>query len=130
MTKQPFDNPTSQAERREITKNDVTFHKFALNDPRPGGRFATLNKNSTTGAAPIPTYPALPETSPWAQWPPESIGGDPLGFSVEDHPPVGSPEEIAASIERLGERQAPNVVRSPTLVGDPLAQSPLRRRRI
>ena len=129
MTKQPFDNPTSQAERREVVKNDVTFHKFGLRDDGPGGRFAKQQEKSVTGGAAVPSYPALPEGSPWANWPPEPVGGDPLGFSVEDHPPVGSPAEIAASIERLGERTAPNVVSSsPTLVEDPLAQSPPRRR--
>ena len=47
------------------------------------------------------SYPRLP-SGPWAdpvQIPPE----EPLGFSVEDHEPVGTIPEVQASIKELGD---------------------------
>jgi hypothetical protein len=109
MTKQPFTNDATQAERREIVKNDaVTFHRFGLRDDGPGGRYAkTEPAQSVTGSTANPTYPQLPEGSPWRQWPPEPVGGDPLGVDVNEMVPVGSPAEIEASIRKLeAEREA------------------------
>jgi hypothetical protein len=99
----PFNNDASQAERREVLKNDVTYHRFGLRDDGPGGRYAKQQeKRSVTGST-DPTYPALPEASPWSQWPPEPVGGDPLGVDVNEMVPVGSPAEIEASERRLAE---------------------------
>ena len=50
MANDPFNNAT-QAERREVLKNDVTFHKFGLRDDGPGGRFAKQEERSVTGEA-------------------------------------------------------------------------------
>ena len=77
MAETPFNNDVSQAERRRIISEEraqrgVTFHQFGLLDQGPGGRFAKQEqKRSVTGEAGVLVYPALPESSPWRQWPPE-----------------------------------------------------------
>jgi hypothetical protein len=60
------------------------------------GRFAA--QTAVVGRDPAP-YPAQPAGSPWASdpVPPE----EPLGESVDDVIPVGTPVEVQASIERL-----------------------------
>jgi hypothetical protein len=61
------------------------------------GRFAKPENSKS----PLPVYPRLPESSPWHHdpVPPE----EPLGYSVDAMEPVGSQQEVQASIDRLNE---------------------------
>ena len=140
MAETPFNNDVSQAERRRIISEEraqrgVTFHQFGLLDQGPGGRFAKQEqKRSVTGEAAVPVYPALPESSPWRQWPPER-GGDPLGVDVNEMVPVGSPAEIEASIRKLEAERLAEEDKSTAPDGLPASvetglSSPTRRRRI
>jgi hypothetical protein len=63
-------------------------------DTSLGGRFAA--GGDVSGAEEATHYPRQPENSPWSHdpVPPE----EPLGFSVQDVEPCGTPVEIAASI--------------------------------
>ncbi len=92
----PFNNNATQRERRKIIEETSSYHQFALSDEGPGGRFANQEKKSTTGAAPIPTYPALPANSPWHRdlVPPEP----PLDIDVNAVEPVGTEAEIERSL--------------------------------
>jgi hypothetical protein len=92
----PFNNDASQAERKRVIENDrkvSTFmaHAAANIDDDRGGRYAAVGSSPrVTGASPI-SYPQQP--SPWHHDP---VGLEPpLGFSVEDHDPVGEPHELA-----------------------------------
>lgn len=88
----------TQKEKRQVLDNDRsvrtnTFLSHTHNDE--GGRF---NKPwSVTGETPAPDVPKLPEGS----WPNQSaVVPDelPLGFSIEDHEPVGETFEVAQSL--------------------------------
>jgi hypothetical protein len=78
-------------ERRRILKDDANtlaaMHRVL--DPTPGGRFAKVKGEYTIGSGPIVQYPRQPPNSPWAE---EPAGLEPpLGYSVDDLAPVGSP---------------------------------------
>jgi hypothetical protein len=97
-TDYPYDNPASQEERKRIVRNDraSTFFQQALADAgMVGGRWTKQNEARVTGAA---QYPRA-DLPAW-------VGADcgveePLGYAIDDHPPVGSHAEVEASIERL-----------------------------
>jgi hypothetical protein len=104
-THRPYRQDATQREREEVLRNDQRANTFAgraiseADDVR--GRWAEINKSNVVGATPTVDYPRLP-SGPWAdpvQVPPEPS----LGFSVEDHEPVGTIQEIEAS---LGEQSA------------------------
>jgi hypothetical protein len=80
-------------ERRETLENDrqvreqeraATMHGLAIAsaDDEAGGRFARVNPTMVVGATPIPRYPQLPASSPWAHDPVPNE--EPLGYSVND----------------------------------------------
>jgi hypothetical protein len=103
----PFNNEISQAERREVLQNDrdllpkTTFASFAsaFTDEDRGGRFKPETQTHIIGSTPIPKYPELPASSPSHH---DVVPDEPpLGFSVEEMTPVGSHQEIQASIDRL-----------------------------
>jgi hypothetical protein len=62
MSNQPYDNQTSQAERRDVLQNDrdmlpkTTFASFAaaFADEDRGGRFKTEQPTQVIGSTPIP----------------------------------------------------------------------------
>jgi hypothetical protein len=78
------------AEDRQVRSTYMSHAESSIDDDR-GGRFAAIEKSATiVGAARI-SYPQQPAGSPWANDP---IGLEPLlGFSVEDHDPVGERHE-------------------------------------
>jgi hypothetical protein len=86
----------SQREKRRILAEDrkassYMAHAAANVDEDRGGRYAAIEKPSTVVGASSISYPTQPEGSPWANDP---IGLEPpLGFSVEDHDPVGELHE-------------------------------------
>ena len=85
----------SQKEKREVMRNDrlntYQAHAAASVDEERGGRFSVQTKLTVIGQSPI-TYPQQPQTSPANQ---AALVGDeaPLGYSVENHEPVGEPHE-------------------------------------
>jgi hypothetical protein len=97
--KQPFINETSQADRRQVHKD--TMHTRAIgNASMPRDRWSGINKTTVTGASPI-QYPEQPPNSHWARDPVPAE--PPLGYSVDDHPPVGEVFEVERS---LGDQSA------------------------
>jgi hypothetical protein len=93
-----FQNNSSQAERREVLKNDrqaQTYFERAQETigEEMGGRFKHLGSASVTG---VPQYPQQPPNSVWSGdvVPPEP----PLGFDINSMVPTGTPAEVAASI--------------------------------
>jgi hypothetical protein len=93
----PFVNDASQAERKRVIENDRKASSYMAHaatnvDEDRGGRYAAIGSSPRViGAAPV-SYPTQPEGSPWHSdpVPPEM----PLGFSVEDHDPVGEKHEL------------------------------------
>jgi hypothetical protein len=93
-----------QSERLSVLRNDAqvrgaTFSDFAQADASEvRGRFTAHERSTVIGSAPSPAtqYPAGPN---WTcdPVPPE----EPLGYSVEDHEPVGQPHELKASTPSL-----------------------------
>jgi hypothetical protein len=82
------------AEDRQVRTTYLHHAESSIDDDR-GGRFAAIEKSATVvGASPI-SYPQQPSNSPWSTDP---IGLEPpLGFSVEDHDPVGELHEREVS---------------------------------
>jgi hypothetical protein len=76
----------------------TTYLNFAraFADDESGGRFAPLNKHKIEA---VPSYPAQPEGRPWRSNPMPIE--EPLGYSVNQMEPVGTPSEIARSIEAV-----------------------------
>jgi hypothetical protein len=96
MTKRPFINQTSQADRQATLENDQRVHKntyLSHTHNEAGGRFAKISPLNVTGSSTLPQYPAGPN------WSADPSGQEPpLGFSVEDHPPVGEAFEVERSL--------------------------------
>jgi hypothetical protein len=90
MTHEP-----TQAEKRAVLDNDrrVAYADVVdLYNPQPGGRFAVSSK-------PVTEVPRQPAHSPWHHDP---VGLEPpLGYSVDEMEPVGTPAEVEASIRQL-----------------------------
>ncbi len=61
--KQPYDNETSQAERRQVLKDTMRWRTLAAQNTI-GGRWASEGKTRVTGAATI-EYPPQPPNRPW-----------------------------------------------------------------
>jgi hypothetical protein len=101
-----------QRERRETLENDrrvqkaehdrrnaSTYATFAeaFADEDRQGRFKAVNKTTVVGTDAIAKYPEQPPNSPFHH---DRVPDEPpLGFSVEDHEPVGTAKEIQASLE-------------------------------
>ena len=98
MTGNPADE-ISQREKRRILAEDrqvrTTYlhHAESSVDDDRGGRFAAIEKSATVIGTSPAVYPPQPEGSPWRCDPVPME--EPLGFSVEDHDPVGEPHELA-----------------------------------
>jgi hypothetical protein len=118
-TRQPFNNPSPQAERIRILKEQARViaeqeersagTRAAYNnivDPLPSGRWSKPSR----GNDPATLYPALPD-GPWSSSQPQPPPEEPLGYSVEDMLPVGEPHEISAAL-------APPAVVSPVVRQD------------
>jgi hypothetical protein len=82
--------------RRDVLANDLSVlqqqgstmldHARSAADDDRGGRFAAVNTTTVIGADPIPKYPTLPASSPWAG--PDPVPKEePLGYSVNDLEP-------------------------------------------
>jgi hypothetical protein len=91
-----FNNSSDQRERRAVIKNDAsTLHQFAQSEAgEVGGRFA---RPATVNASQQAVHYPRVLSGPWADQP--GPGPEPsLGVSVEDHEPVGTADEIEASL--------------------------------
>jgi hypothetical protein len=64
-----------------------------------GGRWTKPTEATVISSKAGAVYPRLPASSPWADWP--SPPEEPLGYAIDAVEPVGSPGEVAESIERL-----------------------------
>ena len=93
-----YHNDATQAEKREVLRNDSYFSRQQNAIDDSGGRFAKLTPATITGVTPVPSYPSLPPNSPWANGFDNNIE-PPFPVDIEAHEPVGTPVEIKASIE-------------------------------
>jgi hypothetical protein len=81
-----------QAERLEVMENDKrlrrsqgsTFFDHTHNDT--GGRYSAISNATVIGTDPIPRYPQLPASSPWAG--PDLVGDEP---PLSDNPALNPP---------------------------------------
>jgi hypothetical protein len=120
------DEPT-QAEKRAVLENDRRVRGVAYSDvvdlyddTRPHGRFAL--GTSAVGNQ----VPRQPPHSPWFET--RFNGPEPLGYSVDEMEPVGTPAEVARSVEAATRPSAPTSpcsVQRPSVAG---AASLIRRR--
>jgi hypothetical protein len=79
VTTHEFNNPSDQADRKQVVKNDCYFSRAQADADMVGGRFKKETEIRVTG---VPQYPTQPETSPWAN---DVVGVEPpLGYSVDD----------------------------------------------
>jgi hypothetical protein len=102
ITHRPYHQSADQREREAILRNNRanTFAGRAQAEADEiQGRWAQEHKAAVIGTGPV-EYPRLPENS-WTHDPVPPEG--PLGVSVEDHEPVGEPEEVRASLETIGD---------------------------
>jgi hypothetical protein len=78
-------NELTQEQRRAVQRDSL--HTRAVSEANTiSGRYAAQTRTTVTGSAPI-DYPRLPPDSPWASDPVPAEG--PLGYSIDEHPPVG-----------------------------------------
>jgi hypothetical protein len=117
-----YHNEARQAERRQALKADCYFNRAQIEiGSELGGRFSHLTKTVVTG---VPQVPKQPENSPFHH---DRCGQEPpLGYSVNDMVPVGTPSEVQASIAAELQRaiEAGSKVERVPDVGEP----PLKRR--
>jgi hypothetical protein len=104
-----------QKQRRELAGSTgaMTYHSRAIADLQleqgQSGRFTQGAEVSGSKLAAV--YPRMPEGSPWHSdivFPEE-----PLGYSVEDLEPTGTPQEIAASLGHGEAAEASDEVSDP-----------------
>jgi len=95
----------TQEEKRRIQR-DTPFTRTLAEEGMVGGRYGVISKTHVTGATSAPQYSALPESS-WvnqgASVPPE----EPLGYSVEEVPVVGTRSEVERSLAVACDGAAP-----------------------
>jgi hypothetical protein len=84
-----------------MTDPKSTYATFAeaFADEDRGGRFKAVNKTIVVGTDATPKYPEQPPNSPFHRDP---VGREPpLGYAIDEHPPVGTAKEVQASIDKL-----------------------------
>jgi hypothetical protein len=75
----PYDNPATQADRREVLKDTFLSRAQADAELEAQGRFKKQTATRVTG---VPVYPSQPPSSPWAC---DQVGVEPpLGFRVSE----------------------------------------------
>ena len=113
----PYDNSATQAEKRQILKDTYLNRAAADADLTSQGRFKRETATRVTG---VPVYSSLPESSPWSNGFDTNV--EPvLGFSVDEMPAVGTPNETQSTL-------APNLateVASPSGAGDRANEGPI-----
>jgi hypothetical protein len=96
-------NDATMKEKRDVLRNDrrvreqgSTFSQFAQSEAdTPRGRFDAHEKSTVIGSEPLPRYPQLPASSPWAG--PDLVPTEPaLGVDVNALEPCGEPHELKA----------------------------------
>jgi hypothetical protein len=78
-------NEATQAEKREVLRNDTYFSRQSNTADDAGGRYAKLTPTKVTGSTPLPQVPQLPASSPWASGFDQNLERE-LGFSVDEMP--------------------------------------------
>jgi hypothetical protein len=117
-----FRNSASQAERRrmlELERASTLLEQAKLSETLDSVRM----KSTVTGTAPTVDYPA--GSGPWSgnYW----LDGPepPLGYAINEQEPVGTPAEVARSLEELAGAQAPtSLLVSGDVVEDPSSHPP------
>jgi hypothetical protein len=78
-----------QAERRDVLENEKrlrasTLSQFAQSEAAEArGRFTAHEQSTVVGATPLPKYPQLPASSPWAG--PDLVPTEPpLGYAIDE----------------------------------------------
>jgi len=105
-------NDATQAERRDLLRQALrnerqsppqpstySSHTPGLVNETRGGRYNGHQPATIVGSDPTVSVPRISNSSPWVSE--RLLDEEPLGFSVEDHLPVGEPHELAASIDQL-----------------------------
>jgi hypothetical protein len=82
----PFDNPTTQGERRKVNR-DTYLARAEVEAGLVGGRWTKPTEATVIGSKAGCAYPRLPETL-WTNWPDSTE--PPLGYSVNSMEPVGT----------------------------------------
>ena len=93
-----------QEEKRRVLENDKqgsTFLDHTHNDT--GGRFSAISNPTVIGTEPLPRYPQLPASSPWAG--PDLVGDEP---PLSDNP-AADPSSTEVALPR---EETPNPERS------------------
>ena len=97
MQSRPYEQDATQEERRKTLKNDLHQPSTLLDQAKLSEDLGGRYKSAISGTAQSVEYPAIP-SGPWssgyAQLPPE----EPLGYSMSDVEPCGTPAEIEASL--------------------------------
>jgi hypothetical protein len=98
-----------EQERQRAAKQPATYHGFAVAEASEHrGRFAAINEAVVVGHAAQPSYPRLPESSPWHHDP---VGPEePLGFSVNALEPSATPAFLVEATGPASDADAPSVV--------------------
>ena len=78
----PFNNESTQAERRQVELDTYLARAQADTDLAAGGRFKNQNPTEVVG---VPQYPAQPANSPWHHDP--VLPEEPLGIDVNKMEP-------------------------------------------
>jgi hypothetical protein len=100
MTRRPFNNSATQAEKQQVLRNELkkngraptTYHQIQNVSDALGGRFDRADTNA--GEAPNVQYPRQP-FSPWTN---TSNAEPPTGVAIDDQLPTGNFHEIERSL--------------------------------
>jgi hypothetical protein len=118
------------AEDRQVRSTYLHHAESSIEEDR-GGRYAATRVSPTvTGATPI-SYPTQPAGSPWANDPVPMK--EPLGYSVEDHDPVGELHELGDASTVAGNAspvKAEAAAAAATVARHPVAVAVKSRRRM
>src|SRR5262245_6597409 len=78
MINQPFNNDTTQSERRTVQRDTYLARAQADAEMSAGGRVKRQKETMVTGT---PTYPTQPASSPWHSDPVPAE--EPLGYEID-----------------------------------------------
>jgi hypothetical protein len=105
-------------ERKSVLRNEqrlrnpgTTFSQFAESEATEArGRFTAHEQSRVIGSEPLPRYPQLPASSPWAG--PDLVPTEPaLGYAIDAQEPLGPPSSPVAQ-GNSGDPDAPPITAS------------------
>jgi hypothetical protein len=105
-----YQNDATMKEKASVLRNDqrTTLAQFAQADAdQRRGRFDAHEKSTVIGSTPLPKYPQLPASSPWAG--PDLVPTEPaFGVDINEMEPCGQPHELKASHASLEPSSLPS----------------------